>query len=313
MPKRRRHASPNSAHAETEVWPAYVDVLAAAFVFVLLAFAALLTRDVADEEQRLELEGRSQQDLAEFGRQFQQWLQDGQAAVNEAAVGMASELTPVNLAASCTLPDANQLGMNPTLVASFSEKQVELDPQRRHPVTLICTFSEERLRFEPGDVRPDERSRRVAVPKLAEMAKKIVGRRCGPQTNSSAWCASGLEVVGHTDCRPLPTDERTNWELSSDRADWVLRQMIGELGDLPKAQKDFRIGASGRADREPRADTSAICAAPDRLQRYLLTTLSGLRDAAESDLTQNRRVEVHVYLRTKPLAERPKPPQVPRP
>lgn len=305
MSKRRRHV-PQTPHAETEVWPAYVDVLSAAFVFVLLAFAALLTRDVAEQEERIYGAGMDRAEAEKYQHAFAEWLRDGQLAVNHTAAEMANELTPVGLAASCTLPDAAQLAMNPNLVAAFSEKLVELDAARRHPVTLVCTFSPEALGFPEGETKPEPIVRARVVPKLVALAQKIVDRNCGLERGADAWCSSGLEIIGHTDCRPVTKNDSTNWELGSDRASWVLRQMLAGVPSLGSLrQESFRVGAGGRADREPRVDTSSACGNSDSIQSLLSSSLPGLRRAVEADLAQNRRVELLVFLRTKPLAPRP--------
>lgn len=304
MSRRRRHST-SSAHGETEVWPAYVDVLSAAFVFVLLAFAALLTRDVAQEDDRNAAHARKVQDDSDFRTKQDEWLRNGAQAVRDAAEGMRDDLKPVGLAGACTLPDATQLSLNPLLVASFSEKQLELDPDHRHPVTLVCTFSENALRFAKGKEEPEPPSKREFVPKLQGLATRSANRRCQAATDRPSWCCAGLEVVGHSDCQPLPDDSKTNWELSTNRADWVLRQMVSDLTVDQLRQREFRLGASGRADREPRVDTSAICADKGNLKRILAGPDSEEKRVVDSTLSQNRRVEVLIFLRTKALEPRP--------
>jgi flagellar motor protein MotB len=293
MSKRRRQANA-ATHTDSEVWPAYVDVLSAAFVFVLLTFAALLTRDVADAEQRQKDDETVRKEEIAFAKALSDWFKAGNDAVKQAAEGMANDITPVGLPASCTLPDAAQLQVNPTLVAAFSEQLID-KVQKRHPVTLVCTFSESELNFPVNQVEPD-RAGRDLVPKLQKLARTVVNRHCSEADARSPelrdWCASGIEVVGHTDCRPLMEhNRRTNWELSSDRAGWVLRQMISDLTDLPEDQHQFRTSAAGRADREPRHGyTNVPC-----------------DQRADAERKRDRRVEVLIYLRTKPLDDKPEP------
>jgi chemotaxis protein MotB len=69
-----------------------------------------------------------------------------------------------------------------------------------------------------------------------------------------------LMLTGHTDSSPYKSADRTNWELSSERAN-ATRRVLVEAG-LPEAR--FKE-VSGRADRDPLLPADPLAAANRRI------------------------------------------------
>ena len=61
-----------------------------------------------------------------------------------------------------------------------------------------------------------------------------------------------IQIEGHTDNVPIISPDRSNWELSSDRAIAVLRLFVDHIGIDPRTLK-----ATGYAEYRPAADDSS--------------------------------------------------------
>ena len=61
-----------------------------------------------------------------------------------------------------------------------------------------------------------------------------------------------IQIEGHTDNVPIISPDRSNWELSSDRAIAVLRLFVDHIGIDPRTTK-----ATGYAEFRPAADDSS--------------------------------------------------------
>ena len=78
-----------------------------------------------------------------------------------------------------------------------------------------------------------------------------------------------LSITGHTDAAPFRGGDRSNWELSAERAN-ATRRLLAEAG-LPEARVQT---VSGRADRDPLLPAEPLSAANRRIAIVVL------RDAA---------------------------------
>jgi chemotaxis protein MotB len=107
--------------------------------------------------------------------------------------------------------------------------------------------------FATGSAAPNERARLLiqkVVPVLAKLSQAI-------------------SIAGHTDAAPFPGRDRTNWELSAERAN-ATRRLLTEAG-----LKESRIrSVTGNADKDPLLPADPLAAANRRIAIVVL------RDAA---------------------------------
>jgi chemotaxis protein MotB len=103
--------------------------------------------------------------------------------------------------------------------------------------------------FPTGSASPNERARLLmqkVVPVLMRLSQPI-------------------SIAGHTDAAPFPGPDRTNWELSAERAN-ATRRLLTD-GGLPEA----RIrSVSGHADRDPLLPADPLAAANRRIAILVL-------------------------------------------
>lgn len=112
--------------------------------------------------------------------------------------------------------------------------------------------------FPTGSSVPNDRAR-MLLQKIAPVLMKL------PES---------ISIAGHTDAAPFPGPGRTNWELSTERAN-VTRRMLIESG-LP----DARIrSVTGNADRDPLLPADPFAAAN---RRIAIVVLREARSAAAS-------------------------------
>ncbi len=78
-----------------------------------------------------------------------------------------------------------------------------------------------------------------------------------------------LSITGHTDAAPYRGGDRSNWELSAERAN-ATRRLLADAG-LPEARVQT---VSGRADRDPLLPADPMAAVNRRIAIVVL------RDAA---------------------------------
>ena len=105
--------------------------------------------------------------------------------------------------------------------------------------------------FASGSAEPNERARLLlqkVVPVLAKLPEAI-------------------SVAGHTDAAPFPGPGRTNWELSTERANATRRLLVE--GGLPEG----RIrSVTGNADKDPLLPADPMAAANRRIAIVVLRT-----------------------------------------
>jgi chemotaxis protein MotB len=103
--------------------------------------------------------------------------------------------------------------------------------------------------FPSGSATPNERAR-LLIQKVAPVLMKL---------------SNPISIAGHTDSQPFPGPDRTNWELSTERAN-ATRRLLTD-GGLP----DARIrSVSGQADRDPLLPADPMAAANRRIAILVL-------------------------------------------
>lgn len=116
--------------------------------------------------------------------------------------------------------------------------------------------------FALGGATPDERARAL-LRKVAQVAARLPNR---------------LAIDGHTDATPFRTGERSNWELSAERANAVRRLLLEEGIAERRVQS-----VSGHAERMPLLPDQPMAAANRRVAITLLREApapAGAGDAA---------------------------------
>ncbi len=291
--RRRLHGADDVA-GHSEVWPAYVDVLSAAFVFILLAFLALMTRDAKSTEER---EGGDKK-VAKLAAEISKWQAEAGTLVyavpddykrhleTEVLAGLAAR---EDLLKACVADLPGQ--------ASTTFDESKLDPDRRHAVTVVCTLRSDLISFVTGKWEPGYTPRDLQDA-LVRVARDLTTRECLPGP-FPRWCATGFDVVGHADCRPVSVElhrnrkddaggpSLTNWELSTNRAGSVIRNMLA-LGTPTEVslRPSFDVFAGGREARDA-VDPSCEC-----------SVTAPCHD-------QNRRVVIRIKLKSPPLPPKP--------
>jgi chemotaxis protein MotB len=109
--------------------------------------------------------------------------------------------------------------------------------------------------FPLGSANMDERLRKLLT-KVAEIIKKLPNK---------------IKISGHTDGRPFaPGSERSNWDLSADRAN-ASRRALEQLG----VAKDRIAQVVGMADRDPIEPNDLLAPENRRISIVLLRQSSG--------------------------------------
>jgi chemotaxis protein MotB len=103
--------------------------------------------------------------------------------------------------------------------------------------------------FPSGSATPNERVR-LLMQKVVPVLMKL---------------SQPISVTGHTDAAPFPGPERTNWELSAERANATRRLLVD--GGLP----EMRLrSVTGLADRDPLLPNDPLAAANRRIAILVL-------------------------------------------
>jgi chemotaxis protein MotB len=103
--------------------------------------------------------------------------------------------------------------------------------------------------FPTGSATPNDRAR-LLMQKVAPVLMKL---------NQS------ISIAGHTDAAPFPGPERTNWELSAERANATRRLLVD--GGFPEARLK---SVTGNADRDPLLPADPFAAANRRIAILVL-------------------------------------------
>ena len=285
----------------SEVWPAYVDALAASFAFLLLVLA-IYVFIVSGTKSRLDSElNRSKDNQRTYAaaNDVRHGAEAKARGIPEhfrdvAAQGMhdgaaANAMAIEELLNGCETPQADKVHLEPE------------DAQHRAGVLVVCRLPECMIHFVQGQREPNygghpgcpvaiaAQDRKAALQSLVGVLLKLACARNPPADELGAWCVEGLEVSGHTDAVRREAKGYTNWELSTDRAGQVIRdltQPYAEQLDAPELREQFHLLASGYESRAPAVE----CPAADK--------------NAECH-GKNRRVELRIRLRSEPLPANP--------
>ena len=103
--------------------------------------------------------------------------------------------------------------------------------------------------FATGSAAPNDRAR-ILVQKVVPILNKL---------------RQPISIAGHTDAAPFPGPDRTNWELSAERANATRRLLID--GGLPETRIK---SVTGNADRDPLLPTDPLAAANRRIAILVL-------------------------------------------
>jgi chemotaxis protein MotB len=103
--------------------------------------------------------------------------------------------------------------------------------------------------FATGSAEPNERAR-LLLQKVVPVLLKL---------------SQAISIAGHTDAAPFPGPGRTNWELSTERANATRRLLVE--GGLPEGR--FR-SVAGNADKDPLLPAEPLAAANRRIAILVL-------------------------------------------
>ncbi len=135
---------------------------------------------------------------------------------------------------------------DPALAALARQLAIDITPQGLR----IQILDEDRQpMFLLGSAAPNERAR-LLLQKVTPVLARL------PQD---------ISIAGHTDSAPFPGPDRTNWELSTERANTTRRLLVE--GGLPES----RIrSVTGNADRDPLLPADPLAAANRRIAIVVL-------------------------------------------
>lgn len=143
---------------------------------------------------------------------------------------------------------------DPALAAIAQQLQVDITPEG---LRIQIVDADRQPMFATGSSALNDRARAL----LAKVAPVLLR------------LPEGVSIAGHTDAQPYRGAERSNWDLSAERAN-ATRRLLTDAG-LPEA----RIRAvAGHADREPLVAADRMAAANRRVAILVLRDLL-LRDA----------------------------------
>ncbi len=135
---------------------------------------------------------------------------------------------------------------DPSLAELASQLTVDLTPQG---LRLQLLDSERQPMFAFGSATPNDRAR-LLLQKIAPIVAKLPER---------------ISVIGHTDAAPYRGIDRSNWELSADRANATRRMLI----DAGVQDERFR-SVTGESDRDPLLPGDPLAAANRRIAIVVL-------------------------------------------
>ena len=135
---------------------------------------------------------------------------------------------------------------DPALVGIAQQLQVDITPEG---LRIQVVDADKQPMFATGSAALNDRARAL----LAKVAPVLLR------------LPEGISIAGHTDAQPYRGGDRSNWDLSADRAH-ATRRLLTDAG-LPEA----RIRAvAGHADREPLLAADPLAAANRRVAIMVL-------------------------------------------
>ena len=130
---------------------------------------------------------------------------------------------------------------DPALAALAAQITVDITPEG---LRIQLLDQERQAMFSTGSARPNEQAR-LLIAKITPTLLRLPVQ---------------VSVQGHTDAAPYPGPDRTNWELSAERAN-AARRMLTDAGLPEQRIRDV----SGRADRDPLLPAQPLAAANRRI------------------------------------------------
>ena len=145
---------------------------------------------------------------------------------------------------------------DPALADLARQLAVDITPEG---LRIQILDEEKQAMFASGSAVLNERARALLL-KVAPVLMKLPER---------------LSITGHTDASPYKGNDRSNWELSAERAN-ATRRLLAEAG-LPEARVQT---VSGRADRDPLLPADPMAAVNRRIAIVVLREASTRKSGA---------------------------------
>ncbi len=161
-----------------------------------------------------------------------------QAAERKAAEQKAAEQRRFERAAA---EIRKEVASDPVLAALAGQITVDITPEG---LRIQLLDQERYAMFSTGSAQPNEQAR-LLIAKITPTLLRLPGQ---------------VSVQGHTDAAPYPGTDRTNWELSAERAN-AARRMLTDSGLPEQRIRDV----SGRADRDLLLPAQPLAAANRRI------------------------------------------------
>ena len=138
------------------------------------------------------------------------------------------------------------VGSDPALAALARQLMIDMTPEG---LRIQILDAEQRPMFPFGSAEPNERAK-LLLQKVTPVLLRL---------------PEAISIAGHTDAAPFPGPDRTNWELSSERAN-ATRRLLVEQG-----LADNRIrSVTGNADRDLLLPKDPLAAANRRIAIIVL-------------------------------------------
>jgi chemotaxis protein MotB len=138
------------------------------------------------------------------------------------------------------------VGGDPALADLARQLAIDITPQG---LRIQILDEERRSMFPLGSDVPNDRAK-LLLQKVTPVLEKL---------------SQDISIAGYTDSAPFPGPDRTNWELSTERANATRRLLVE--GGLP----DSRIrSVTGNADRDPLLPADPLAAANRRIAIVVL-------------------------------------------
>ncbi|HEY3848326.1 MAG TPA: OmpA family protein, partial [Acetobacteraceae bacterium] len=135
---------------------------------------------------------------------------------------------------------------DPALAELARQLAIDITPQG---LRIQILDEDHQPMFPLGSAAPNERAK-LLLQKVTPVLAKL---------------SQDISIAGHTDSAPFPGPDRTNWELSTERANATRRLLVE--GGLP----DSRIrSVTGNADRDPLLPADPLAAANRRIAIVVL-------------------------------------------
>ncbi|MGH7042992.1 MAG: flagellar motor protein MotB [Acetobacteraceae bacterium] len=145
------------------------------------------------------------------------------------------------------------IASDPAVAGLAGQVRVDVTPQGLR-VQLVDAAKQAMFAF--GSAAPNDAAR-LLIRKLTPILLKLPG---------------GLDIAGYTDAAPYTGPGRTNWELSTERAN-AARRLLVEAG-IPKARLQE---VTGHADRDPLVRSDPLAPANRRIAIIVLRAKPGKR------------------------------------